>query len=118
APCGQFCGDPPGPVPSLMLPEDLPHQGPEPGIFLLPRAGTASGARVVAGPTDGQRLTHEGHGEAFTLQLCDHGIDLFQVPLLKMAKAFFRMSRSRSVRRSCSSSCRTLFSRAEAARPS
>ena len=33
-----------------------------------------------------------------------------------MAKAFFKMSRSRSVRRSCSSSCRTLIPKAEAGR--
>src|SRR5262249_9432178 len=118
APCGQFRGDPPGPVAPPMLPEDLPHEGSQPGIFLLPGAGAGSDGRVVAGPTGGQRLTHGGHGGALTLPLCDPALDPYLVPCLKMAKAFFRMSRSRSVRRSRSSSCRTLISSAEAARPS
>jgi hypothetical protein len=44
--------------------------------------------RVVAGPTDTQGLAHDSHGEAILFQMRDYGIDLFQVPWLKMAKAF------------------------------
>src|SRR5437899_13055438 len=98
APCGQFRSDPPGPIPPLMLPEDLLHQRPQPGIFLFAESKTALGMGVVTSTTDSQGLAHDSHGEAILFQMRDYGIDLFQVPWLKMAKAFFRMSRSRSVR--------------------
>src|SRR5262249_8214325 len=113
----QFHGDPPGAVAPLVLPEDLADQGPQPGVFLFPRPGLAAGVGVVAGAADAQGLAHGRHGEAFVLQARDHGVDLLQVAWLKMAKAFFRMSRSRSARRSCSSSCRTRASRVEATWP-
>src|SRR5262249_26723089 len=113
----QFGGDPPGSVPPLVLPEDLPHQGPQPSVFLLPGAGRTAGVGVIAGATDAADLAHGHHGNAFVFQARDHGVDLRQVAWLKMAKAFFRMSRSRSVRRSCSSSGRTRASRVEATWP-
>src|SRR4029077_15373588 len=108
---------PPGSVPPLVFPEDLPHQGPQPGVLSFPGAGLAPGVGVVAGAADAQGLAHRRHREAFVAQLGDHGVDLLQVAWLKMAKAFFRMSRSRSVRRSSSSSCRTRASRVEATWP-
>ena len=71
-----------------MLPEDLLHPGPQPGLFLGVPAGTGIRLGVVTGATDAQRLAHHRHGEARLFQLSDHGIDLLQVGWLKMAKAF------------------------------
>src|SRR5579864_446395 len=117
-PSGQLRGDPPGPVAPLVLPEDLLHQRTQPGVLLFTEADTALNLGIVAGATDAEGLTHQGRGEAFLHQLRYHGIDLLQVAWLKMAKAFFRMSRSRSVRRSCSSSWRTRASKVAAGWPS
>src|SRR5215471_17707690 len=93
------------------------HEGVVIAVLRAAQAGTGVRLGVVAGAADAQRLAHHRHGEAGLFQLSDHGVDLPHVGWLKMAKAFFKMSRSRSVRRSCSSSCRTRISRAEAAVP-
>jgi hypothetical protein len=85
----QFHGDPPSLIPPFMLPEDLPHQGPQPNVFLFAEADTALGIGIVTRATDAQSMAYRRHGETLFFQVRDDGIGLFQVPWLKMAKAFF-----------------------------
>ena len=64
-----------------------------------------------------QYLAERGGCKAVLLQMSDHGIHLLYVFWLKMAKAFFKMSRSCSTRRSSFSSSCTRASNAVAAGP-
>jgi hypothetical protein len=104
APRVQFHGDSPRAVPSLVPPENVANQRKQLAVAL--RAGrlllTAPG--VEAGATDSQSVANGMHGEgSWKEDLFDDRVDVGYPPRLKMLKAFFRMSRSRSTRRSSAS---------------
>src|SRR6185295_11274003 len=117
-PLFQLHGDSPRSVPSPMMPEDVDdlrnqfsiHGGPA-RLFFAPPG-------VEPRPADLQRVAHGRGRIALTEhQLIDPRVHVAYPSRPKMTSAFFRMSRSRSTRRSSASNSRTRPSRHAAAEP-
>ena len=104
----QFDGDPARAVAPLMMPEDVSNERHEFPVPLFPCRFRMERPGVVAGPADFQGVADRDQRKgALEGELFDEGIGFAQACRLKMANAFFRMSRSRSTRRSSSSSWAT-----------
>ena len=100
----EFHGDPAHTVTASMMPEDVADQRQQ--LAISPGAsglGLASPG-VEAGAADEQGVTESGHGEeSLESELFNECVQVGYPLRLKMLNAFFRMSRSRSTRRSSSS---------------
>ena len=86
-------------IASAVLLEDLLNERPE---FVVPEGSlgdSTPSVGVVTGPTDVQEIADAIDREAFSIEDNDDLMNGRQPFRLKMAKAFFRMSRSRSSRR-------------------
>src|SRR5947207_6109219 len=91
-----------------MLPEDVTNEGHEFPVPLFPCRFRMQLPGIITSPADFQGIAHRNQRKgALKGELFDEGIRLTQVCRLKMANAFFRMSRSRSTLRSSSSSWAT-----------
>src|SRR5258707_450797 len=100
-----------------MLPEDVADQGHEFSVLLFACGFVFGQPGVVTGPADLQRGAGGSQRKSLERELFDEGIRFGYTCRLKMANAFFKMSRSRSTRRSSSSSCATRDPRVWAAGP-
>ena len=95
----QLDGDPPRAITSAVFPEDAPNRGHQAVVFTPPRAEFVLPPGVIGGATRVEGFAQQGHRKTF-LKLVDDHVDFVYILWLKMAKAFFKMSRSRSTRRS------------------
>lgn len=93
---GQFADDPPGSIASAMLAKDVLDHWQQPTVFGAPLAVIFMTATVIAGPADSQQSTGERNGNSVIAQCIDGRITIGYPPREKMAKAFFKTSRSRS----------------------
>lgn len=104
APHAEFEGDASRPVAAFVSPEDVANQGEQLAIPLRASGLLLRTPGVEAGPADSQGLANDGHGEdSWKEDLFDDRVNVGYPPRLKMLKAFFRTSRSRSTRRSSAS---------------
>ena len=84
-------------------------------VALLTRRHATTSPGVKARPADRQYLADRRHGTALTARDLLHRDEHIRYPSRpKMLNAFFKMSRSRSTRRSSPSNCRTRSSRSDA----
>ena len=100
----EFHGDPAGTVAALVMPEDVADQRQQLAISTSAgRLGLATPS-IKAGAADEQGVAQSGHGEeSLESELFNESVQVGYPLRLKMLNAFFRMSRSRSTRRSSSS---------------
>ena len=104
----QLDSDPASAVAPLMLPEDVANERHEFPVPLFPCGFRMQLPGVITSPADFQGVAHRNQRKgALKGELFNEGISLAQAFRLKMANAFFKMSRSRSTRRSSSSSWAT-----------
>ena len=104
----QLNSDPTSAVAPFMLPEDVTNEGHEFAVPLFSCGFRMQLPGVITGPADFQGVADGNQRKgALKGELFDEGIGLAQACRLKMANAFFKMSRSRSTRRSSSSSWAT-----------
>jgi len=94
----QFDGDPPRAITSAVFPEDAPNQGHQAVVFAPPRAEFVLPPGVIGGATCVEGFAQQGHWKTF-LKLIDDHVEFVYILWLKIANAFFKMSRSRSTRR-------------------
>ena len=100
----QFDRDPPRAVSSPVFPEDGSNHWSQTVVFALPVAALVLSPGVVRRATYVKRFAQQRHRVLFLVELVDDHVDFVYVLWLKMAKAFFKTSRSRSTRRSSCSS--------------
>src|SRR5690606_8253799 len=114
----QFHRNPPGPVAPTVTPEHRADPRDQlPITHFSPRL-LRTAPRVKPGPADLQQVADLRGLKAFSdHQLIDPRIHVSHPSRPKMLNAFFRMSRSRSTRRSSASSSRTRASRPTAVAP-
>ena len=100
----EFHGDPAGAVTPLVMPEDVADQRQQLAISPGADALGLSPPSIKAGAADEQGVAESGHGkESLESELFNESVQVGYPLRLKMLNAFFRMSRSRSTRRSSSS---------------
>ena len=111
-------GDSPRAIASAVPPEDVADEGHQFTILLLSSRLDQGLPGVIACAADLEGIAHGGHSEdSLEGELFDQGVGVGYALRLKMANAFFKMSRSRSTRRSSSSSWATRSPRVRAAGP-
>src|SRR5690606_37289746 len=93
----QFHGDSPGAIAASMLPEQITDHRNQFLIALVSRRLALTLPGVVASTAHGERVADSNHGKrSFQGELFNQGVDIGYALRLKMANAFFKMSRSRS----------------------
>ena len=100
---GQLHGDSPRAIASLVLPEKIADQGHQFTVSLFAGGFALSVPSVVTRAADQEDVADSCHRKrSLESYLFHESIDIGYALRLKMANAFFRMSRSRSTRRSSS----------------
>jgi hypothetical protein len=114
----EFHSDAAGAVPPSMLPEDIADEGREFPIASVALTLRSMQPGVITGAADFESVAQNRQGKDLQeSELLDEGVDVGYGIWPKMANAFFKMSRSRSTRRSSASSWATRSPRLRAAGP-
>ena len=111
----KFLGNPTCAIATFVRPENITDQWHQTIVCALAFADDVLYVHIVSRTTDLQRFTNSRRWVSLFHQQLNYWVDIAYPFWLKILNAFFKMSRSLSTVRSCSSNSRTRVSRTDAA---